>query len=260
MISAVPNERVHTERNRAESFGAVAEQYERFRPSYPAALVDDLAALGATDVLDVGCGTGKAGRLLVERGLLVLGVEIDGDMANIARRHGLTVEVSSFETWEAAGRQFDLIISAQAWHWVDPVVGVPKAARLLRPGGTIALFWNSSELDEGIQAALDGVYRLRAPALVRPPVDGNRSNPPYAGDLDRSGLFEPSYRREYSWQKTYHAADWVQLIQTHSDHVVLDDSTRTALIAGVADVIDAHGGSVRATYHTRAVLAHLPSP
>src|SRR5581483_6684340 len=108
------------ERDRAESFGSVARQYDRFRPSYPSELIDDLVALGPSDVLDVGCGTGKAGRLLADRGLDVLGVEIDPQMAEVARDHGLTVDVGSFEEWETAGRRFDLLVSGQAWHWVDP--------------------------------------------------------------------------------------------------------------------------------------------
>ena len=141
MIGPVTFQRFHAERHRAESFGDVAEQYDRFRPSYPVALVDDLMALGASEVLDIGCGTGKAGQLLVQRGGSVLGVEIDAQMCGIARRHGLTVETAPFETWDPIGRRFDLIISGQAWHWVDPSIGVPKAATLLRPGGTIALFW-----------------------------------------------------------------------------------------------------------------------
>ncbi len=119
MIDVVQPKHVHTERNRAESFGSVAEQYERFRPSYPSALID-LAALEPLDVLDVGCGTGKAGRLLAERGLHVLGVEIDEEMANVARRHELAVEVAPFERWDAGSRRFDLIVCGQTWHWVNP--------------------------------------------------------------------------------------------------------------------------------------------
>lgn len=251
--------RVHAERNRAESFGSVAEQYDRFRPSYPSALIEDLAALEPADVLDVGCGTGKAGRLLAERGLPVLGVEIDGEMANVTRRHGLAVEVAPFERWDAGGRRFDLIICGQAWHWVDPVLGVAKAASLLRPGGSIALFWNSSQLDDHLQGELDRVYRRRAPALARQQVKGASVEPPYAGDLEVSGLFEPATPRLYSWQRAYSGEDWVQLMQTHSDLVTLDGESRAALVKDVAAVIAAHGGTLVASYRTYAVFAKVRS-
>jgi SAM-dependent methyltransferase len=261
MIDAVPpfEPRVHGERRRAESFGSLAELYDRYRPSYPGELVDDLMSLGASDVLDVGCGTGKAGRLLGDRGLPVLGVEIDAQMAAVARAHGLEVEVASFEAWEPAGRRFDLLICGQAWHWVDPGAGVPKAATVLRPGGTLALFWNSSRLTGEVKAEIDGVYRYRAPDLLQrtPSVE---DEPPYGDDLYRSRLFEKPFSRTYTWEHAYSTEEWVQLAQTHSDHALLSDRTRAALVADVADVIDAHGGRLVASYTTYAVLAHVPSP
>ena len=85
----------------AESFGAEAEQYDRTRPGYPPALIDDLLSGGARDVLDIGCGTGIAGRLFLARGCQVLGVEPDARMAGVAGTQGLTVEVARFEIGRA---------------------------------------------------------------------------------------------------------------------------------------------------------------
>ncbi|TMD83661.1 MAG: class I SAM-dependent methyltransferase, partial [Chloroflexi bacterium] len=107
-------------RRRAESFGADAERFDRTRPSYPAAMVDDLLASTPSRVLDVGCGTGKVARLFLAKGREVLGVEPDSRMVRVARSHGIQVEVSTFEAWEPAHRLFDLVVSGQAWHWVDP--------------------------------------------------------------------------------------------------------------------------------------------
>ena len=73
---------------RALSFGATAEEYDRVRPSYPAALIDDLEALHPRAVLEVGAGTGKAYELLVRRGLDVLAVEADARIAAIVRTQG----------------------------------------------------------------------------------------------------------------------------------------------------------------------------
>jgi SAM-dependent methyltransferase len=253
---AQPSDRVHTERHRAESFGSVAEQYDRARPSYPPELVDDMVAFAPRDVLDVGCGTGKAGRLLVARGLPVLGVEIDPKMAAVARRHGLDVEVASFETWDPRDREFDLIICGQAWHWVDPAIGVPKAAGLLRRAGRLALFWNTNELDQPARSALRKVYRRLAPELIetRAEVD-----PQYRTDLDTSGLFEPVVQRSYRWEHTYSRDDWLRLIRTHSDHVVLPEEQRAALVAEVGGAIDELGGRVDAHYVTHALFARLLS-
>jgi trans-aconitate methyltransferase len=111
---------LHRDRVRAGSSGRDAERYDRSRPSYPRVLVDRLMADRPRAVVDVGCGTGIAARLFAQRGATVLGVEQDPRMAEVARTHGVDVEVSGFEDWDAAGRRFDLLISAQAWHWVDP--------------------------------------------------------------------------------------------------------------------------------------------
>jgi SAM-dependent methyltransferase len=246
----------HTDRARAESFGAVAAEYDRYRPTYPSVLIDDLVALGASPVLDVGCGTGKAATLLVDRGLDVLGVEIDPQMAQLARTHGITVEVSSFEDWDAAGRSFELLVSGQAWHWVDPVRGVPKAAEVLRPAGTAALFWNDDQLDPDIRAALDDVYREHAPELVHEAVPdwSLRERRPHAAPFESSPMFAAVETRLYSWQRDFTPEQWVQMSLTHSDHLQLPADRRDALAAAVVAMLDRRGG-LTAHYVTYAVFA-----
>src|ERR1700710_344576 len=118
---------LYEDRSRAESFGAVAQLYARVRPSYPPELVDALLIDGPRRVLDVGCGTGIAASLLAARGCEVLGVEIDKRMAAVARARGIEVELAQFERWDERGRHFELLTSAQAWHWVDPLAGAEKA-------------------------------------------------------------------------------------------------------------------------------------
>jgi SAM-dependent methyltransferase len=77
---------------------------------------------------------------LREAGCRVLGVEPDSRMAGYARGRGIEVDVATFEAWDRAGRTFDAVISGQVRHWVDPVIGAAKAARVLRPNGCTALF------------------------------------------------------------------------------------------------------------------------
>ena len=146
---------------------AVAEQYDRFRPGCPDELIDELAAPQPATVLDIGCGTGKAAVALAARGLTVLGVELDERMAAVARGHGVPVEVGDFETWADAGRQFDLITCSDAWHWIDPEQGLAKVARLLRPGGVFARFWNYHVLSADLIAAFDAAYRAARAGSAR---------------------------------------------------------------------------------------------
>ncbi|MBT8462062.1 MAG: class I SAM-dependent methyltransferase, partial [Gemmatimonadetes bacterium] len=161
------DESVGVDTSRAVVFGEDAERYDRARPSYPAALVDSLVGLAGQRILDVGCGTGKAGRLLARQGLDVLGVDPDERMAEVARRRGLVVEVARFEEWDPRGRSFDLVVSGQAWHWIDPRVGLAKAAEVLAPGGSLALFWNRPGYDPVIRTKLDEVYQRVAPGMAK---------------------------------------------------------------------------------------------
>jgi SAM-dependent methyltransferase len=254
-----PSERSHTNRDRAESFGQVAEQYDRYRPSYPAALIDDLLAPAPAAVLDIGSGTGKAAVLLAARGADVQCVEIDPAMAAVARRHGLDVEVGAFETWDARDRTFDLITCGQAWHWIEPEAGTAKVGRLLRPGGRAALFWNYDELDERTQAALDEVYAREAPELSWSVVVGRdrKVDRPYADELQGSGLFATVDTRTYRWDHTYPAAQWLSLVQTHSDHLAIDPERRATLVAALREAIDSIGGVINSHYTTYAMFARV---
>lgn len=150
------DESIHQDRARAESFGAVAGAYDEHRPSYPAALIEKLATRPGLRVLDVGAGTGIASRQLRASGTNVLAVEPDSNMAKIARAGHLEVEVATFEDWDPAGRDFDLVTFAQSFHWVEPVSAIHKAWSVLRPGGALALMWNRfTEVDPPRDAITD---------------------------------------------------------------------------------------------------------
>lgn len=247
-------EKLHRDRDRAESFGAVAEQYDRHRPSPPEALVDDLVALGPERVLDVGCGTGKAGAALAARGLSVLGVEPDVRMAQVARGYGIEVDVDSFEDWDAAGRRFDLLLFADSWHWIDPAAGLPKAAELLEGNGTIARLWNGYTVDESVIDAFDAVYRRHAPEIVqvwRPRHAETGRN----DDFTAGGFFDSLERRSYRWQRVVTAAEWVSVVETVSDHQRLGRQRLTLLLRELREAIERLGGSIQSHHETHLVLA-----
>jgi SAM-dependent methyltransferase len=252
---------VISDRGRAESFGARAARYDRSRPSYPAALVDELMSSLPRAVLDVGCGTGIAGRLFLRRGCRVLGVEPDARMAALARSHGLTVEIARFEDWEPAGRTFDLLVSGQAWHWVDPASGVRQAGSALRAGGQLALFWNSLTHRPDVRAALEAAYLRHAPELISNNIAlGTIPTPDCAGpNHDRetimaSGLFaDPAWRR-YPWERTYTPEQWLDELPTHSNHNSLAPDRLAALLAASATGL-ARLGAFTVRYETRAIVA-----
>jgi SAM-dependent methyltransferase len=245
-------------RSRAESFGEVAGLYHRVRPSYPPALIDALLAGGAGRVLDVGCGTGIAARALRDRGCEVLGVEVDERMAQVARAEGLEVEVAAFERWDARGRSFELVTSAQAWHWIDPVAGAEKAAAVLDPGGGLAVFWNFGLPPPHVAELLDPIYARLAPGVESYSVllGGNdeRAETAVAG-IAASGAFEPPQLSAFPWRRTHETEQWLALLSTHSDHHALAPQTRERLLAEVGAAIDSLGGSFEMPYEAILVTA-----
>jgi SAM-dependent methyltransferase len=244
---------LHLDRARAESFGSIAEQYDRYRPAAPSALIDALATSRPAQALDVACGTGQVAVALASRGLSVLGVELDPRMAAIARSRGIDVEVGAFETWGDRGRAFDLITCGNAWHWIDPVAGVVKAAQLLRVGGTFARFWSFYVLDESILAAFDVIYREHAPDTHphgRGPIHGNE------GDLvATSDAFSGVEIQTYPWETELTADEWIGLVSTYSDHQRLGPHVLAKLGRALHAAIEARGGSVHAQGRTYSLFA-----
>lgn len=259
-MTAMPlSNTAHQMRDRAESFGAVAALYDRYRPDYPDEVISDLVDLAASrPILDIGTGTGKAARMFRARGCEVLGVEVDAKMARVARVHGLAVEVGSFESWSDAGRRFGLVTAAQAWHWVDPVVGAPKVAGLLQPGATFAPLWNFSELDREERDVVTAVYREHAAQLVPNHEAGHRPQErPYVTDLEASGAFAAVDTRTYRWTSTCPVEHWVNRVGTHSDHLALGGQRLTALQDALRTALIALGPDVHTTGGTYVVLAKV---
>jgi SAM-dependent methyltransferase len=246
---------------RSKLFDQEAERYDRWRPSYPAAVID--AMLGSTpeglDVLDVGCGTGIASRLMTARGANVVGVEVAPRMAAIARGHGIDVEISAFEDWNAAGRAFDRVTSAQAWHWLDLPVATAKAAALLRPGGQLCLVWNAGYPSDDLATALAAVYAAALPSGVHRVFRGYAAN--HADDA-KSGLdaelaaieavpeFTTPTEQWFPWTQTYQREQWLEQLLSRSDHTALDPFVRDRLFEAIGATIDDFGGSFVMDFET----------
>lgn len=245
-------------RTRGRVFGEAAELYEHRRPGYPAVLYDDVLALvdPAERALEAGAGTGKATVELARRGVDMLSLEPDLAMAAVARRvtEGLAVHIEErpFEEWEGEASSFDLVISAQAWHWIDRDRGAAVARRALRDGGVLAVWWNQAGDWTGpVREALDAAYEGHAPSLADSVVN-RRVHPLRPESLTLEG-FEPLETRTYAWSQRYDAASYGELLQTHSDHRFLPREQLAELVRAVTTVIETVGGG-QITYPYRTDL------
>jgi SAM-dependent methyltransferase len=254
---------LHLQRPVAEGFGADAGRYDRARPTYPADLVDRIiAASPGRDVLDVGCGTGISARLFQAAGCRVLGVDPDPRMAELAREGGTEAEVAKFEEWDPAGRTFDAVIAAQAWHWVDPVAGAAKAAAVLRPGGRLAVFWNVFGPPEDLRAAFAEVHRRVLGDSAsggfgdRPLIDLYRGGWIKMADvIRRSGMFGEPEEWLSHWERPYTRDEWLDLVPTAGGFTRRPEAIQQELLAGLGAAVDAAGGSFTVSYTTLAGTA-----
>jgi SAM-dependent methyltransferase len=253
----------HLQRQVAEGFGADAGRYDRARPTYPAGLVERIvAASPGRDVVDVGCGTGISSRLFQAAGCRVLGVEPDPRMAWRARQGGTEVEVAKLEDWDPAGRVFDAVIAAQAWHWVDLVAGAAKAAEALRPGGRLAVFWNAFDPPRELREAFGAVYRQAVPDSplsgfwARPAIDAYRIGGGRAADgMRQAGGFGEPEEWLADWARPYTRDEWLDLVPTLGGFRQFPESVQAGLLAGLGAAVDAAGGAFTMGYTTLAVTA-----
>ncbi|HEX5691840.1 MAG TPA: class I SAM-dependent methyltransferase, partial [Roseiflexaceae bacterium] len=166
---------------------------------------------------------------------------------------------TSFEEWQPPAQPFDMLFSATAWHWIKPEIGYPKAARVLAPGGHIAIFTSHHPTPyTGFFAANAPILRSLAPELGDPSApsaldDAKRAPVEW---LARDGLFALVLERYYHWTRDYTSEQYIRLCNTYSSHINLQPERRERLHAALGELIDREfNGVVTRPYETALFLA-----
>ena len=254
------------------TFSEDAELYDRTRPGYPPALFDDLASLGdlrpGARIMEIGCGTGQATRPLAERGYRVTAVDLGGDMVAVARRNLATFpsvefEVTDFESWRLPEEPFDAVISATAFHWLDPSLRLAKTAAALHAEGILALISTEHvaggdiEFFHEAQACYEHWDPSTPPGLRLSPADAIPAN---TTELDDSGFFEPAIIRRYTWNQTYTASEYRNLLLTYSGHRALDPPLQRGLLECINDLIETrYSGQITKQYMNQLTVSRRRS-
>jgi SAM-dependent methyltransferase len=169
---------------------ADADRYERGRPGYPRAaieqIVSELGLRPGRTVLDLAAGTGKLTRLLVPSGANVIAVEPMREMREKLR--GVVALAGTAERIPLTDSYVDAVTVGQAFHWFDAPRALREIHRVLRPGGGLALIWNARDPRQPLQAALNEIFdRYEGDAPRREQRDWKTM-------LAESGLFERTRR------------------------------------------------------------------
>jgi SAM-dependent methyltransferase len=219
---------MHDARNRAhaDSFQHGADGYDRHRPGYPAETVSWLFG-DAASVLDLGAGTGKLTVELVRLGATVTAVDPSDDMLRVlrARLPHVTTLRGSAEQIPLADASVDLVTVAQAWHWVDPGAASAEVVRVLRPGGRLALIWNSRDESVGW---VDELSAAMHPGLH----EAGRYRPTLGAGLVVTG------QRTDRWLQPTTRAGILALATTRSYYLVAPPDEQRAMLARIEAVLD----------------------
>ena len=218
----------------ARGFGSAADVYERSRPGYATeAVVWICARLGIVPgrtVLDLAAGTGKLTRDLVPTGAAVIAVEpLDEMRAELEQRVPQARALSgTAEEIPLADTSVDAVICAQAFHWFDPERALPEIHRILRPGGGLAMLWNTRGVEEPVQARLDEFlleYQEKASREWLRADDAVTASP----------LFDPIEHRCWPHEQRLSLDELVGLVASRSYVASLDDEPRTRLLSEVRE-------------------------
>lgn len=239
------------------TFNDVAEQYEKYRPTYPDDLIQNIIVYSGLlyhdQILEIGCGTGQATSSFVLEGFNnITCIELGENLANFTKDkfkdvEGLNVINTSFEEWNIIPNYFKLAISGTAFHFIEPSFGYKKVYESLQPGGSTGFFWtvHVPQYDE-LFSEIRRSYQKYAPHL-----DDSKGRTPEEIITERkkitadTNLFYDLDVKEYLWYQEYSADDYVELLNTNSRHRLLDEENRSNLFREIKDAIQSHGGLLR---------------
>jgi SAM-dependent methyltransferase len=231
-------------RGRATSFADVADAYERARPGYPAEAVRWLAGEAPRDVVDLGAGTGKLTRVLVELGHRVTAVEPLAAMRSHlqAMAPAAAALEGSAEAIPVGDGSADVVVCAQAFHWFDHDAALPEIARVLRPEGGLALVWNTRDDREPWVATLSDAV------IGRETIEERDAAEPVAV----SGLFGPVERASFSFVQRLDRETLLDLVLSRSYCAVLSEEERAPVLERAVRIFDEHadGGAIELPYIT----------
>jgi SAM-dependent methyltransferase len=249
--------------NSTERFSSRVENYVKYRPSYPAAVLELLSVRCGLDststVADVGSGTGILTELLLETGAEVYAVEPNREMRAAAEKH--LNDYGRFRSVEGTAEAttlpaacVDLITASQAFHWFDVQKSRRELGRILRPRGWVALIWNERPLEAvPLLDEYDALLRRHAPDYdrVRDMRADESKMRDFFGRRPESAVFQNRQTFDYAGLEGRLMSSSYAPESGHPEH--------EPMIAGLRDLYDRHnrGGKVLFPYRTLVYFGQL---
>lgn len=250
------------------TFNTVAERYDAVRPGYPRRMIADLAAVAGlgegSSVLEIGCGTGQLTVPLAALGARVTAIELGDALAAVARRNlvgypAAQVLTGAFEEVATPEPAYDVVAAATSFHWLDKATRVERCARLIRPGGWLAVIdthhiaGGTAGFFREVQDCYEAWDPTTPPGLRLPTVDEIPRGRP---ELDNATGFARTELHRYTWEVTYSTDQYRELLLTYSGHLALPTKQRDGLLDCISDLVDrTYDGRVTKRYLTELRVA-----
>lgn len=257
---------------RRESFDTIAEDYDLYRPPYPPEVVDAIVALSqlhnGSSVLEIGCGAGQLSVPLAKLGVNLVAVELGPHLAALARRNlkqfpNAHVEVSAFEQWPLPRQQFDAVLSASAFHWIDPAIRFAKSAEALRPGGYLTILHVHH-----VRGGTPGFFADTQPFYIKWGLSDDpffqpttaENAPIMYPELDQLPEFRAVECHRYEIPRSYSIAAYVGMLRTDSLINSLSDASRRGFLEDIEHLIELnYSGEVARNYVYEVITAQRAS-
>lgn len=234
--------------------------YEKWRPTYCKELFNDIIDYSKLDqnkrAVEVGIGTGQASTPFLMAGCSLTAVELGKNFAVYTKKKfkqykNFNVCNTSFEDFKCDNNSIDLLYSATAFHWIPQEIGYPKAFKLLKHGGALALFWNRpfvAKEDDPLHQKIQGIYQKYRPSSVKF-IENDKSRYEKISETIESYGFKDLKVNLYHGTRKFTASDYISLLNTYSDHKNMPEFTKQLFEGEIEDAIREYG-NVLSIYDT----------
>lgn len=238
MSDVLSNQRGSIDARRA-AFLAGAEDYERYRPRYPAAAVEWAIGRRPKRVIDIGCGPGNLTVQMEQLGHDVVGVDPSAAMLKVASRKGLRLVGGAAEVLPFVDACVDVVTAGTAFHWFDARRAVPEIRRILQEDGRVAILTNIRNEATPWVSALSGIIGSEAAMSVT--LGGaDRMEEELLSRLQGGGFFGMSEHRVFEHEQQLTPQELVGLVCSRSYVAILAADKREQLIANVKTLCREH--------------------
>jgi len=244
-----------------KTFNEDIVNYDKWRPNYCSELFDLIIQTAQLNVgktaLEIGCGTGQATGPILRTGCQVTAVELGEGLAAFTAEkfkqwNSLKVVQGEFEQYRGEANSMDLVFSATAFHWIPEEIGYPRVYRFLKPGGTLALFWNrpranseSDPLHVDIQKVYDEFRSVGKFKEVKPNIKAEAERYVHILlTLEKYGFVQAECSL-FNATRLFTPGEYISLLETYSDHRSMPEPEKSRFYDKIKQTIEQHGGIMK---------------